>query len=109
MHTLIENYQNEIQMICEENHVKSLYFFGSILHPERFNENSDIDILVSFREGISMEIYTDSYFNIQFAMEELLGHHIDITTERSVQNPYFKDELDKTKVLFFDALAEIDG
>lgn len=109
MHSLIKINRNKIQEICEANNVKSLFFFGSILDPERFNEQSDIDILLSFHKGISMETYTDSYFKIQFALEELLGHSIDITTERSVQNPYFKDELDSTKVLFYESLAKING
>ena len=109
MNDLIENNKEKIFDLCEKNHVQSLYLFGSITDPARFYDNSDIDLLVSFKmDEISLEEYTDAYFNLAFALEGLLGRTIDLTTERSVSNPYFKEELDNTKVLLFDSLAEIE-
>lgn len=55
-----------------------------------------------------METYTDSYFGLLFALEELLGREVDLTTERSVKNPHFKKELEATKALFFDS-SEVNG
>jgi len=109
MDALIKNNKYEIYRMCEENNVKSLYFFGSVIDPRKFSPNSDIDILVSFREDISNEEYTDSYFRLLFGMEELLKREIDITTIRSIKKPYFKKELEDTRVLFYDSLTEVDG
>lgn len=107
---LIEKNRQEIQEICERNHVDALYFFGSITTPEKFREDSDIDILVSFTlDETNPEEYTASYFQLLFSLEDLLGREIDITTTRSVKNPFFLEELNKTKVLFFDSLAPING
>ncbi len=109
MNPLIEKNKAAIQQICEDNNIRSFYFFGSILDPKKFREDSDIDILISFKEGISPEEYTDSYFRLLFSLEELLDREIDLTTERSIKNPYFKENLDNTKVLFYDSLSEVNG
>jgi predicted nucleotidyltransferase len=109
MHPLITNNKEKIFSICEQNHVRSLFFFGSVVDTNKFTDQSDIDILVSFEEDLSMDDYTDCYFNLIFDLEDLLGRKIDITTERSITKPYFKEELEKTKVLFYDSLAEVDG
>ena len=110
MNALIENHKDKIFELCERNHVKSLYLFGSVTDTSRFTEESDIDILVSFKmEEITLEEYTDAYFNLLFNLEDLLGKEIDIITERSVSNPFFKEELENTKVLLFDSLAAANG
>jgi uncharacterized protein len=109
MDALIENNKHEIYKMCEENNVKSLYFFGSVTDPLKFSPTSDIDVLVSFRDNISNEEYTDSYFKLLFGMEELLNREIDITTIRSIKKPYFQKELEDTRVLFYDSLTEVDG
>lgn len=109
MNVLIEDNKSEIYRICEENNVKSLYFFGSIIDSRKFNSDSDVDILVAFKDDISNEEYTDSYFGLLFELEELLNREIDITTIRSIRKPYFKKELEETRVLFYDSLTEVDG
>lgn len=109
MNILIEDNKSEIYRICEENNVKSLYFFGSIIDSKKFNSDSDVDILVAFKYGISNEEYTDSYFGLLFELEELLNREIDITTIRSIRKPYFKKELEETRVLFYDSLMEVNG
>lgn len=106
---MIEDNKYEIYKICERNNVKSLYFFGSIVDQRKFNPTSDVDILVSFRDGISNEEYTDSYFRLLFEMKELLNREIDITTVRSLRKPYFKRELEETSILFYDSLTEVNG
>ena len=41
----LNKYQNEINRICQNNHVKRLTAFGSVLS-EQFDESSDIDFLL---------------------------------------------------------------
>jgi len=48
MNPIIENNKASIFDLCEQNHVKSLYLFGSVLDHNKFKETSDIDMLVSF-------------------------------------------------------------
>jgi hypothetical protein len=110
MHSLIADNKEVIFKMCEDNHVEQLYLFGSVLDPDRFSEQSDIDILVTFNlEGMNVEDYADYYFNLLFGLEELLGREIDLTTERSIKNPFFKEEVEDTKVILFNSLERIDG
>lgn len=110
MHQLIEQNKQAIFELCHKHHVESLSLFGSVVQPKIFNKNSDVDVLVAFKmEELSLEEYTDAYFQLTFDLEDLLKRPIDMTTERSLSNPYFMKELDNTKVLLFDAKAIVNG
>lgn len=49
---LINNNIQKLFFLCKKYKVRKLYAFGSILTP-RFNEQSDIDILVDFNAEIN--------------------------------------------------------
>ncbi len=102
LHPLIIENKYQIFEICAQNQVSSLYLFGSVLDAARFNADSDIDILVDFKNDLSIEDYVDCYFNLLSALEDLLERPVDITTVRSLSNPYFKAELERTSVLLYD-------
>ena len=51
MNRLIKDKLKEINEICERFDVRELYVFGSAT-TEKFNNNSDIDILVYFKDLI---------------------------------------------------------
>jgi len=109
MHPIIDNNRTAIFDLCEDNQVQTLHLFGSVVDERRFHEESDIDILVTFKEELSLEEYTDCYFNLIFSLEELLERNIDITTARSLSNPYFIDELNATKVLFYEVNLTVEA
>lgn len=82
---------------CERYHVTALYTFGSV-NTERFNAESDIDFLVSFdMAAFPIEDYADIYFGFQYCLEEILEREVDLVTERSIKNPYFKEEVMMTR------------
>jgi len=78
-----------------------MYVFGSA-STDRFNLNSDIDILVSFKD-ISIEKYTDNYFELHHRLKELFGREIDLLTENSLSNPYLIESIEETKQLLYAA------
>lgn len=107
---LIEDKIPEIHELCKLNHVTELYVFGSATEPARFTVESDLDFLVSFDlDNISNEIYADSYFTLINELEALLSREIDMTTVRSLSNPFFIEELDSTKELVYAQLEEANG
>ena len=57
---IITNNINQIKTLCQEHKVKELYAFGSAT-TDKFNEESDVDLLVEFGE-VSIEKYADNYF-----------------------------------------------
>ncbi len=103
LNPLITENKDQILEICAQSQVSSLYFFGSVLEEARFNADSDVDILVDFKNDLSIEDYVDCYFHLLFALEDLLERPVDITTMRSLSNPYFRAELERTKVLLYNA------
>ena len=101
MNSIIMDNKERIAEICVKHHVKTLYTFGSV-NTEEFNVDSDIDLMVSFdMNKVSEEDYVDVYFDMLFTLEELLHREVDLVTERSIKNPYFKDEIAKTRILIF--------
>ena len=101
MLSLMKNKIDELQLLCEKYDVKSMYLFGSAT-TEKFNESSDIDILISFKE-IPFEKYTDNYFELHEMLEKLFNRKIDLLTEKSLSNPYFIQSIEKTKQLVYAA------
>ena len=101
MQQIIKNKLEPLKELCKIYDVKSMYLFGSAGNTE-FNETSDIDILVSFKE-ISIEKYTDNYFDLHYKLEELFGRKIDLLTENSLSNPYLIQSIEETKQLLYAA------
>ena len=90
-----------LKTLCVAYDVKTMYVFGSAC-TDRFNADSDIDILVSFKE-LSIEKYTDNYFFLHTALEKLFERKIDLVTENSLSNPYFIESVEETKQLLYAA------
>lgn len=99
MHLITDNIQ-KLFTLCQTHKVKKLYAFGSILTP-RFNEQSDVDLLVDFNTEIDHNNYADNFFNLYHALVSLFGREVDLVDESAVKNPYFKEELDDTKHLIY--------
>lgn len=90
---------NQIKELCKKNKVKTLFAFGSVTR-EDFNENSDVDLIVDFDENDPFR-YTDLYFNLKTKLEDILKRHVDLLEERAIKNQFFRQELEKSKVLIY--------
>jgi len=99
MQRLIKDKLNNIIRLCRFYDIKAMYVFGSLC-TEKFNDKSDIDILITFKD-ISIEKYTDNYFELHYKLEELLNRKIDLLTENSLSNPYFIKNIEETKQLLY--------
>jgi hypothetical protein len=96
---LIENNIKMIAALCRKHKVKRLFVFGSVLTP-RFNEESDIDLVVDFNKN-EVEDYFNNYFDFKYSLEELLGRDVDLLEEQTIRNPYLKNSIDTTKALIY--------
>ena len=96
---LIENNIQKIIALCKKYKVNKLFVFGSIL-TNRFNKDSDIDLVVSFNKA-EVSDYFDDYFDFKYSLEELLGREVDLLEEQTIKNPYLKKNVDSTKVLIY--------
>jgi predicted nucleotidyltransferase len=95
----LSTYKTQINELCEYHKVKSLYAFGSVLTP-RFNAESDIDLIVDFKD-IDVKDYADNYFDLKFALQEILKRPVDLLEEKAIKNPYFKQVLKESKELVY--------
>ena len=46
--------------------------------------------------------YTENYFGLAEALERLFGRQVDLLTERSVRNPYFREIIEATRQLIYE-------
>lgn len=87
---------DQIKQLCDKHRVKSLFAFGSVT-TNKFNSNSDVDLLIDIDSNDPME-YTDNYFAVKFQLERILKRQIDLLEQKSLRNPYLKKQINQTKV-----------
>jgi predicted nucleotidyltransferase len=95
----IDNYKNQIRLLCDTLKVKTLYSFGSV-NTAKFREESDVDLIVDFKIDDPIE-YTDNYFELKFQLEKIFKRQIDLLESKAIKNPFLKESIDRTKVLIY--------
>ena len=101
MNRIVLDRIDELIRLCNVYSVKSMHVFGSVC-TDKFNDNSDIDMLISF-DNLSIDKYTDNYFDLHDKLQDLFGRKIDLLTDKSLSNPYFIKGLEQTKQLIYAA------
>ena len=96
---LIEQNKDKLNQLCVEHHVKQLFLFGSIL-TDKFNEDSDIDMLIQFTT-IDLKDYFDNYMDFKEKVESLLKRPIDLVENQAIKNPIFRKVVDREKQLIY--------
>lgn len=98
---LIELNLQRIIELCRKHKVKTLSVFGSIL-TDRFNDNSDVDLLVDFEPTDPDTFdYVSNYFSLRYALEDLFSRKVDLIEEKGLRNPYFIASVNRTKQLIY--------
>ena len=89
-------YLPNVIRILKEHRVKTAYLFGSVL-TDRFNRESDVDILVQYEPFDNPLAFGDNIWDLRFALEDNLERDVDLVNEDVLKNPYFIQELNATK------------
>jgi uncharacterized protein len=97
--SIIEKNIEKINELCLKYNVSELYAFGSVL-TDRFNSESDIDLLVDFG-GLDVFNYADNYFDFKFALESILNKKVDLLEKKAIKNPFLKKSIDSSKKLIY--------
>ena len=95
----LDSYIKDINRLCQENRVKNLYVFGSVL-TENFNDTSDIDLVVEIDSDDPLD-YADRYFNLKFSLQDIFNREVDLLENKAIRNPYIRENIDKTKSLVY--------
>jgi predicted nucleotidyltransferase len=99
MQRLLVDNMDKIKALCLAHNVKNLFAFGSVC-TDRFSDNSDIDLLISFNP-MDYGDYADTYFVLADKFENLFHRPVDLVTDKSLKNPYFIDSINQTKTLLY--------
>jgi predicted nucleotidyltransferase len=81
--------KDKISEFCEQNQVRRLSFFGSVLR-EDFGPDSDVDILVEFEPGTRMGLIRLSGLEIELG--KIIGRKVDLNTPGFL-NKYYRDQI----------------
>lgn len=93
---------SELEKIFAQHKVQRADIFGSALTTS-FDENSDIDILVTFNNDIELLEYSDNYFELKDKLEALLQREVDLVSSRALKNPVLIENINKSKLKLYAA------
>lgn len=98
----IEARADELRSACQKYHVRRLDLFGSAAAGTDHPGESDLDFLVEF-EPLPVGLYADSYFGLLETLQSLFGRPVDLVVDSAVTNPYFRESVDRSRVLLYAA------
>ena len=73
------------------------HLFGSAAVDE-MTEQSDVDFVVSFSPELNYTDYGNNYFQLIYALQNLLKKDVDIVAEETITNPYLLQTINSQKV-----------
>lgn len=97
MIALVEKKKGELAELCQKFRVERLDLFGSAAGGDFKPETSDLDFLVRFADRQPTGDYADRFLDLADAMERLFQRPVDLVTEQSVRNPYFRRVMETSR------------
>jgi len=101
MITLIADNLEAIRDLCRTHGIRKLDLFGSAATGAFNPETSDLDFIVDLGE------YTPGtdfrYIDLITDLESILGHSVQMITELSIRNDYFREAVDRQRENLYDA------
>ena len=98
---IIQN-KDEIADMCRRLAVQRLDVFGSALGENFEPSRSDVDFVVVFLHNNQPGIL-DRYLALAEGLEALLRRPVDLVTDASIRNPYFREAVETTKETVYAA------
>ena len=96
---IIFNYDDVIN-ICKKYAIIELSIFGSSIRDD-FNNNSDVDILVSFGKNSNITLFDVMELENEFS--KLLNKKVDIVEKESLKNAIRKNRILSTREIIYAA------
>ena len=91
----------EVQRLFKEHKIKRAYAFGSVV-TERFNDESDVDFLISYDDDLDPATRGELLLNLDFKLQDFLQREVDVVTEKYLRNPYLIESINKNKELIYE-------
>ena len=87
----------QIKLLMLQYGVEHAYLFGSAAR-DTMTEQSDVDFIIKFPDGMNYVNYADNYFALADALEALLHKNVDLVTEKTLKNPYLLQNINRHKL-----------
>ena len=102
MNPAIVDRADDLKRICERFNVLRLDLFGSTSTGHHSAEVSDLDFVVEFHPA-AFDAYSETYFGLLEALEQLFESPVDLVVRSAIKNPYFLRSVEETKVPVYEA------
>ena len=89
----------KIADFCHRWQITQLGFLGSVMRGD-FEQESDIDVLVSFAPGSSWSLF--DLVTMQDELAGILGRKVDLVERRALRNPFRRREILKNLELIYE-------
>ena len=97
MNTLVEKHMGELAVLARRYGVSRLDIFGSAVTEKFEAEHSDLDFLVEFVAAPPPGGMAHAYFGLLHELESVFERPVDLVTDRSIKNPYFRQSVDASR------------
>lgn len=97
---LIEEHRADINRLCRQYGVLRLDIFGSAATGAFDAATSDLDFIATFTDT-EKPGYARRYLAFAEALEALFNRPVDLLTEGSIRNPYFRQTVTATRQRVF--------
>ena len=77
--------QPALAKFCQKWKIKEMSFFGSVLR-EDFRPESDIDVMVSFKDDATWGLL--EFVRMKIELETLLDREVDLLTKKSIEQSH---------------------
>jgi uncharacterized protein len=96
---------DSLRKLCEQFRVERLYLFGSAVQGSFRSDSSDLDFLVVLQDQ-PPAVYAENYLGLAQGLEQLFERPVDLVTEQSIRNPYFRQTVFAARQLLYDRCDE---
>ena len=102
MDPAVQQKLSALRELCTRYGVRRLELFGSSATGGFDAGRSDLDFLVEFLP-LEPGQHANAYFGLKEALEALFDRDVDLVMDSAVVNPYFREELDRTRTALYAA------
>lgn len=92
--------QQRIDALCRKWSVREMALFGSVLRPD-FRPDSDVDVLVTFEDDAPWSLW--DLLDMRDELHEVFGREVDLVEQRSLDNPYRRRSILRTRQVIYVA------
>lgn len=82
--------KEKIERFCHKWKVSEMALFGSVLS-ENFRPDSDIDVLVSFKDNAGWSLF--DFVDMIDELKAIFGRKVDLVEKGSLRNPFRKQTI----------------